>query len=116
MAAAQIVLFVKFGKPARRSFRNEIRPQRRGVIRQRAADNLLHFAFVEINARSEHEKKLEFNARTAKPEIIRQIPVRNNVLPVCERPPLLLMIRDRLWEKWRENKKSEWQSELFLSS
>ena len=60
VAAGQPVALVKFGKPRGRLLRDKIRAQAAGIA-QRAPDDLLHFAFMQINARTEHAPKLKFH-------------------------------------------------------
>jgi hypothetical protein len=38
-------------------------------LAKRAADDLLHFAFMQVNARTEHVRKLKFHGRSSKSQV-----------------------------------------------
>jgi hypothetical protein len=63
VAARKAVAPVKSGKPRRRAVGNEICPHTRTT--QRAADNLLHFAFMQVNAGTKHVSKLNSHRENA---------------------------------------------------
>jgi hypothetical protein len=44
----------------------------RAGIAERAADDLLHFAFMQVNARTEHGRKLKFHGRSSKSQVDRE--------------------------------------------
>jgi hypothetical protein len=52
VAAEKSVAFVELREPRRRFFRDKIRAQ--AGITQRAADDLLYFALMEVNAWTKH--------------------------------------------------------------
>ena len=54
----QTVAAIHLGEPRRRFLGNKIRAQPRAIIAQRAADDLLHLAFMEINAGTEHVARI----------------------------------------------------------
>lgn len=54
MAAFEAVAFVKLGIPRGGTCRDEVDAQSGGIVAERAADDLLHLAFVEVNAGAEH--------------------------------------------------------------
>jgi len=54
MAALELVLPVKLGEVFGRVGRDEVRFEPGFMIRQRAADDLFHFALVQVDAGSEH--------------------------------------------------------------
>jgi hypothetical protein len=54
MAAGEAVTPVELGEPGARPFRDKIRANLRGIVTQRAADDLLDLAFVQVDARTKH--------------------------------------------------------------
>jgi hypothetical protein len=64
VAAGQAVAPVKFGKPRGGAVGDKIRA--RAGIAERTADDLLHFAFMQVNAGTEHGFKLEWKAESGK--------------------------------------------------
>ena len=58
MTPFEPIALVKLRIPRARSFGDKIRAQRGRIVAQRAADNLLHLAIVEIDAGPEHRHKL----------------------------------------------------------
>src|SRR5437870_9016923 len=66
MSAFKPVPFVELGIPGGRTVRYKIRAQSFRGCSQCAADDLLHFALVQVNARSKHGPKLEFTLQTSR--------------------------------------------------
>ena len=64
VAAGQLVAPVKFGKPGGGFLGDKIRAQ--AGVAKRAADDLLHFAFVQINAGTKHGVRLDSGGQTSK--------------------------------------------------
>src|SRR5688572_33365236 len=54
VSAPQPVALVEFGKPRRGLLSDEVRAQAAGVVTQRAADDLLHPAFMQVDTRTKH--------------------------------------------------------------
>ena len=57
MAAFQAVAPVEFGEPRGGFFGDKIRAQTRAAFTERAADDLLHLAFMQINAGTKHRRQ-----------------------------------------------------------
>src|SRR5205814_2004549 len=63
VASFETVALVKLRIERRGLFGDKIRAQRRRIVAPGAADDLLHFAFVKIDARSEHANMLTRRVR-----------------------------------------------------
>ena len=64
VAAEKPVAPVKFGEPRGGFLGDKIRAQ--AGVAERAADDLLHFAFMQVNARTKHAFKLKRKAERGK--------------------------------------------------
>jgi hypothetical protein len=64
VAAGQAGALVKFREPRGGAVGDKVRAQ--AGIAERAADDLLHFAFMQVNARTEHAPKLNSISRKFK--------------------------------------------------
>jgi ankyrin repeat protein len=68
VAAVEAVAFVKLREPCRRLGRDKIRAQ--AGLAERAADDLLHFAFMQVNAGTKHESKLKRKVESGKRKLL----------------------------------------------
>lgn len=64
--ARELVALVEFREPRRGPFAHEVGAQARPAVLQRAADDLLHLAFVQVNAGTEHARSLKLQAPSSK--------------------------------------------------
>jgi hypothetical protein len=64
MATGQAVAFVKFGEPRGGFIGDKIRAQ--FGVAERATDDLLHFAFMQVNAGTKHGFRLDSRDGSAK--------------------------------------------------
>ena len=59
MPTLQAVAVIQLGVPGGGPIRNKVRLQPSRIAAKRAANDLLHFALVQVNARTKHVGKLK---------------------------------------------------------
>ena len=79
VTASQPVAPIQFGKPRRRFFRHKVCARPADVL-QRTADDLLHLAFVKVNARSKHAARLRGRPGPGKLNLVRAGPASTDVV------------------------------------
>src|SRR5262249_17221663 len=70
VSAGQLVSSIKLSEPGRRAIRNVVGFRTSGSGVERAADDLLYFTFMQVNARTEHGLRLKVPVEIGKAGVV----------------------------------------------